>query len=77
MVLEGDRCVAARIALFLSLLTLGVTCLRLIRAMAKGSGTLDQARAIGSSPITYELDGRQYVVTSSGGVLFAWAPPKS
>jgi len=25
-----------------------------------------------SSPITYELDGRQYVVTSSGGVLFAW-----
>jgi alcohol dehydrogenase (cytochrome c) len=30
-----------------------------------------------SSPITYELDGRQYVITSSGGVLFAWALPKS
>jgi alcohol dehydrogenase (cytochrome c) len=30
-----------------------------------------------SSPITYELDGRQYAVTSSGGVLFAWALPQS
>jgi mono/diheme cytochrome c family protein len=28
-----------------------------------------------SSPITYELDGRQYVLTSSGGVLFARALP--
>jgi alcohol dehydrogenase (cytochrome c) len=31
---------------------------------------------ITSSPITYELDGRQYVITSSGGVLFAWALPE-
>jgi alcohol dehydrogenase (cytochrome c) len=30
-----------------------------------------------SSPITYELDGRQFIVTSSGGVLFAWALPRS
>jgi len=30
-----------------------------------------------SSPITYELDGRQYVLTSSGGVLFAWALPQA
>lgn len=29
-----------------------------------------------SSPITYELDGRQYVLTSSGGVMTAWALPK-
>jgi len=28
-----------------------------------------------SSPITYELDGRQYLITGSGGVLFAWALP--
>jgi alcohol dehydrogenase (cytochrome c) len=28
-----------------------------------------------SSPITYELDGRQYVVTSAGGILFSWALP--
>jgi alcohol dehydrogenase (cytochrome c) len=30
-----------------------------------------------SSPITYMLDGRQYVLTGSGGVLFAWALPES
>jgi alcohol dehydrogenase (cytochrome c) len=28
-----------------------------------------------SSPTTYELDGRQYVLIGSGGVLFAWALP--
>jgi len=31
---------------------------------------------IASSPITFELDGRQYLLTSSGGVLFAWALPQ-
>ncbi|HEY4905003.1 MAG TPA: acido-empty-quinoprotein group A [Candidatus Sulfotelmatobacter sp.] len=29
-----------------------------------------------SSPITYELDGRQYLLTSSGTVLFVWALPQ-
>lgn len=33
--------------------------------------------SIESSPITYQLDGRQYVITSSGGVIFAWALPES
>jgi len=32
--------------------------------------------SIVSSPATYELDGRQYVLMSSGGVLFAWALPE-
>jgi alcohol dehydrogenase (cytochrome c) len=31
---------------------------------------------IQSSPITYALDGRQYLLTSSGGILFAWALPQ-
>ncbi|HTX75408.1 MAG TPA: acido-empty-quinoprotein group A [Terracidiphilus sp.] len=30
-----------------------------------------------SSPETYELDGRQYILTSSGGVLFVWALPEA
>jgi alcohol dehydrogenase (cytochrome c) len=30
-----------------------------------------------TSPITYELDGRQYLVTGSGGVMFAWVLPVS
>jgi alcohol dehydrogenase (cytochrome c) len=29
-----------------------------------------------TSPITYELDGRQYLVTGSGGVMFAWVLPR-
>jgi alcohol dehydrogenase (cytochrome c) len=29
-----------------------------------------------SQPVTYMLDGRQYVVTGIGGVLFAWALPE-
>ena len=29
-----------------------------------------------TSPITYELDKRQYVVTGTGGVIFAWALPE-
>ncbi len=29
-----------------------------------------------TSPISYLLDGRQYILTGSGGVLFAWALPE-
>jgi len=29
-----------------------------------------------SSPISYEVDGRQYLLTSSGSVMFAWALPE-
>ena len=35
-----------------------------------------QGAPMQSSPISYELDGRQYILTSSGGVLFAWAVPE-
>ena len=31
---------------------------------------------IGNSPITYELDGRQYLLTAGGSVLFAFALPE-
>jgi alcohol dehydrogenase (cytochrome c) len=37
-----------------------------------GSGSF-----IVSSPTTYELDGRQYVLMSSGGVMFAWTLPET
>jgi len=30
-----------------------------------------------TSPMTYELDGRQYVLEGSGSVMFAWALPES
>ena len=31
--------------------------------------------SVGNSPITYELDGRQYVVVGGGTSLYAWALP--
>jgi alcohol dehydrogenase (cytochrome c) len=31
---------------------------------------------IRSSPTTYELDHQQYVLTSGGGMLFAWRLPE-
>jgi alcohol dehydrogenase (cytochrome c) len=27
--------------------------------------------------MTYELDGRQYIVSGSGGVMFAWVLPQN
>ena len=30
---------------------------------------------MGNSPITYEMDGRQYILTAGGSVLYAWALP--
>ncbi len=32
---------------------------------------------ISTSPTSYELDGRQYVLIGSGGVMFAWALPET
>jgi alcohol dehydrogenase (cytochrome c) len=36
-----------------------------------------QGAGMQSSPISYELDGRQYVVTSAGTSLFSWALPEA
>jgi alcohol dehydrogenase (cytochrome c) len=33
--------------------------------------------AVQSAPITYELDGRQYVLIGSSGVLYAWSLPEA
>jgi alcohol dehydrogenase (cytochrome c) len=38
------------------------------------SGT---GKGMASSPITYSLDGRQYLLTSSGGILFSWSLPQT
>lgn len=31
--------------------------------------------SMAASPLTYEIDGRQYVLTPVGNVMFAWALP--
>jgi alcohol dehydrogenase (cytochrome c) len=31
---------------------------------------------VGNSPVTYELDGRQYLLVGGGGALYAWALPR-
>jgi alcohol dehydrogenase (cytochrome c) len=31
---------------------------------------------VGNGPVTYELDGRQYMLVAGGGVLYAWALPE-
>jgi alcohol dehydrogenase (cytochrome c) len=31
---------------------------------------------VGNGPITYELDGRQYMLVAGGGVLYAWTLPQ-
>jgi alcohol dehydrogenase (cytochrome c) len=36
-----------------------------------------QGARMQTSPLTYLLDGRQYILTGSGGVLFSWALPES
>ena len=52
-----------------------------ILALDTGSGRTLWHAGLGasmqSSPITYMLDGRQYVITGSGGVLFAWTLPEA
>ena len=44
--------------------------------MARLSGMPEQGGGMDTSPITVELYGRQYVITSGGGAMFAWALPQ-
>jgi alcohol dehydrogenase (cytochrome c) len=32
---------------------------------------------VGNSPVTYELDGRQFVLLGGGSALYAWALPET
>jgi len=32
---------------------------------------------VGNSPITYELDGRQFMLVAGGSSLYAWALPEA
>jgi alcohol dehydrogenase (cytochrome c) len=36
-----------------------------------------QGAGMQSSPIAYQLDGRQYILTSAGSVMFAWTLPRA
>lgn len=52
-----------------------------VMALSTAEGTTlwhaGEGAGMQSSPISYELDGRQYVVTSAGGVMFSWALPEA
>jgi len=32
---------------------------------------------VGNAPITYQMDGRQFIVLGGGSALYAWALPES
>ena len=51
------------------------TCSRCAPATAPRCGTPSIGR-VGNSPITYELDGRQYLVVAGGSALYAWTLPE-
>ena len=50
-----------------------------VYVISSSSGTArfgsSQSGTVGNSPITYELDGRQYLLMGGGSALYAWALP--
>lgn len=75
----GDGAAAAGVLTTASGLTFTGDNVRNVLALRTSDGSTLWHAAIGrvgNSPITYELDGRQFVVVGGGSNLFAWALPE-
>jgi alcohol dehydrogenase (cytochrome c) len=75
----GDGEAAAGVLTTESGLTFTGDAARSVLALRTSDGTTlwhSGIGRVGNSPVTYELDGRQYVLVAGGGALYAWALPE-